>query len=298
MSFYDDKNNYTLIKHDFSFYEVNPLPTKDFLANHYANKYYQNPLGTYQESYSEAELLNIQHQVYLIDYVLQNYINSNTKISKVLDLGCGEGFFGAHLKEKNYDVTLCDYSQYGVEKYNSHLLPYFQQGDIYTILQNVHKTYDFINFKNVLEHVTDPIDILHNIKKIMHNDSILRIQVPNDFSSFQKMLNEIYNIDSYFVSPPAHLSYFNFESLINTLIKCNFDVLCYHSDFPIELYLANPLSAYIPNRENGKMSHVARTNIDNFLFSKGYDLYLQYAMANAKVDLGRNVICYVKKQTI
>ncbi len=278
-------------QHPYGFYHISPLPTNEFLNDYYSGKYYQkHPSSTYQAEYTAKEMLQIEHQSLLIDYVLKNVLKKDLK--NALDLGCGEGFVSRYLHEKDYEVTLCDHSSYGIAKFNNHLLDFFTQGDVYSVLEKK-AVYDFINFKNVLEHVLDPVDVLLKIKKLMHKDSILRIQVPNDFSSYQKMLNKEYNVPEYFVSPPDHLSYFNSHSLLNTLEKCGYKVDLQHGDFPIEIFLANPSSNYVTNKEmNGKNAHNARVDIDNFIFDKGYDVYLSYMMASAKADIARSLIFY------
>jgi len=66
-------------------------------------------------------------------------------------------------------------------------MPYFEQGDIMSFLQkssNEELKYGLINLDNVLEHVLEPRELLLSLKSHLSNKTVLRIQVPNDFSKF------------------------------------------------------------------------------------------------------------------
>lgn len=123
----------------------------------------------------------------------------------VLDLGCGEGFFASNLKSRGRKVVAVDYSDSGIHLHNPQLVSDFIKGDLHDYLENninLISEFDLINLDNVLEHVPDPIDLLQKIRSGMGKDSILRIEVPNDFSRFQELIVGMGFTNQTWVSPP------------------------------------------------------------------------------------------------
>ena len=70
---------------------------------------------------------------------------------------------------------------------------------------------------HVLEHIKFPIKFLKDLKKVMKNDSILFIEVPNREDALIKLYNLQAFKDFYYQS--AHLWYFNRKSLKFALDK-------------------------------------------------------------------------------
>jgi len=82
-----------------------------------------------------------------------------------------------------------------------------------------------VNLDNVLEHVLEPVELLKKVKRVMSKNAIARIEVPNDFSAFQKLLVEAGCTKETWVNPPEHLSYFNKASLVNLFDDVGFKIL-------------------------------------------------------------------------
>lgn len=207
-----DGNKYELIKHEYGFLQVSPIPNVAELNFYYAQKYYQNPtVATYSLSYSEDELqlqieaCKITNQLFEVQFP-----NANKSL---YDIGCGEGFFMHGLMNCGWDVYGVDYSIAGIEKHNPSVLPFVSIGDAITDVEACiyqKKRFNLVNLGNVLEHVTDPISLLEKIQKLLLPDGILRIVVPNDYSQLQELLQQQGSLDYEWVHPPDHLSYLNF----------------------------------------------------------------------------------------
>lgn len=287
---------YSKKKHELGFFQANPTPSKEELEQYYKNTYYQDcPADTYSKTYSDAELLYIKNRAAVAEKIWMNY--SGKSKGTIFDIGCGEGFFANYFLKKGWEATACDFSSFGVESFNNELLPTFIRGDIFDILDNQAKNnvkYDFINFANVLEHVIDPVLGLNKIKILMDENSLLKINVPNDFSKFQDLLLGGGYIDkeTWFCAPD-HLNYFTFETLENLLISLDFKVIKKQADFQIESYLINENSNYCKNKDAGKQAHLSRLVIDNFLVEQGMDKYINYMEASAEIGFARSAIIYV-----
>lgn len=284
-------------QHELGFLQVTPTPTKAELEKYYKETYYQDcPADTYSKTYSEEELVYISNSAALAERIFADY--SDKKNATLFDIGCGEGFFANYFLKKGWKVNACDFSSYGVESLNPELLEHFQRGDIFDVLDDKiseNKKYDFINFSNVLEHVIDPVLSINKIKKIMDRNSLLKVNVPNDFSEFQKLLIDRKFIDkeTWFCAPD-HLNYFTFESLEKLLDSLGFEIVKKQADFPIEIYLVNEFSNYFKKKVVGKQAHLSRLTIDNFWVEQGLDKYINYMQSAAELGFSRSVIIYAK----
>ncbi|MCB0407876.1 MAG: class I SAM-dependent methyltransferase [Bdellovibrionales bacterium] len=283
--------NYTLEKNKFGFYEISPKPTQHELSAFYEKKYYQENRSQYQSNYTDDEKLFFRNSAKLAHETL---IKLNRKISNLLDLGCGEGFFANYFHEQGVDIFLNDYSSNGIERHNPHLLEYLEKGDSSTYLENSKNKYDFISLNNVLEHVIDPEHLMASIKKVMHPDSVLRITVPNDFSAFQMKLLDNQLTDKTWIAPPEHLSYFNVPSLKKFCVSCGFDILSTQSSYPIEQFLVSPNSNYWKDRSLGKSAHLTRVFCVNYLSEQKPQQYINYMESAAELEFGRDITIYIQ----
>lgn len=288
-------NEYKLKINTLGFREVHPKPTIETLQRYYEKKYYQAEGGHYQKEYSNDELMYMRNEARLAAQTLQKY---DVIVESLLDLGCGEGYFSDYFHQKGVQLKLVDFSSYGLETQNPHLIRFFSKSSIDESIEEqrlLGKTFDFINLDNVLEHVVDPIRLIGNVRDCMHNDSILRVEVPNDFSPFQSQLLDQNLCAESWVNVPEHLSYFDVESLKNLFRSQCFEIVSIQMSFPIEIYLANKLSNYSVDKSKGRDSHLARLQIVNHLAEFNIDGFLEYSEAASRLEFGRTIILYAKK---
>lgn len=78
---------------------------------------------------------------------------------------------------------------------------------------NFNKKFDFLSLQGVLEHVSDPKLFLLDLKKIMHNESLLLIEVPN----FENNKSDLLTID--------HFSKFTENSISNIFNATGFEIV-------------------------------------------------------------------------
>lgn len=273
------------------YYEAIPKPSVDELSQHYRDKYYQQAQGGYAAEYLPEELRYF-HNVARVAHASASRFALDTRL---LDLGCGEGFFSKSFQSFGWDVSCCDFSEFGITRHNADLLPFFLAGDIYGSIGQYrarNDTFGLINLQNVLEHVVDPAGLLDDIKPLLGAKSALRIRVPNDYSEFQLALVERGDTRNTWFSPPEHLSYFNKQGLANLLGHCGYEVISIQADFPIELFLANQHSNYWKDRSLGKGAHLTRVFCENHLIEKDTEAYIEYSEAAAKLGFGRELIAY------
>ena len=279
-----------LVKTATGYWRIEPLPSEQFLAEHYASYYFQNPHGSYNSEYTLDEIRNIELKNKIIIKLLAPINNTHS----VLDVGCGEGFLLKALQAQFGSKILgLDFSDFGVKKHNLDILKYFIKGDIYNSITNLVLTeqkFDFVILKNVLEHVREPEVLLQTLKKLLKPDGKLLITVPNDFSELQKKLKEKGLIENdYWLAPPEHLNYFTKDALFATVKSMGFEVQNFISDFPIEWFNANIHSNYTLRVENGKEAHASRVFLENYVNEHDAGLALNLWAALAQLGLGRTI---------
>lgn len=102
---------------------------------------------------------------------------------KAIELGCGEGF-----STKRFRDMLPSNIELSASEYVAELVPKAQQlnPDVKVIQESVYElthkdgTFDIIFFPEVLEHLDFPDKALHEIKRVLKNDGVLILGVPNE----------------------------------------------------------------------------------------------------------------------
>lgn len=284
-----------LIKTKWGFYQYDPKPSDDELYNYYANKYYQEGRGSYSISYADEEISYFKLKAGLI-YRKTSQLAEIGNDASLIDIGCGEGWVMGEFKQQGISVLGLDFSRHGIEKFNPHLLSFFEQGNIYELIEDKGRNklrFDFLILANVIEHVRDPVQILNKMKDIMYPKSILVIVAPNDFSPLHDLLLKEKKISrKFWLCYPDHLSYFNKESMINLLLDLGFKIRAVVADNPVDLNLLNDNSNYIEDPEKGKNINLFRIRTDNFLGSMNPDKLLQIYEIFGSMGVGRNLIYY------
>ena len=259
-----------LIKTKYGFHQYSPLPSVEEMRAYYANKYYQQGLGSYSVSYTDEEIQYFKLKAWLIYTKVSQIIDLNKK-RNFIDIGCGEGWVKNEFNQRGHSVTGIDFSRYGIEKFHPHLLGFFEQGNVFELLNKKTENgikYDILLLANVIEHVVDPENLLKKIKELMTQDSVIIIVAPNDFSPLHEyLLSKRIITKKFWLCYPDHLSYFNKESMSNLLIDLKFELKAVVADNPIDLNLLNENSNYIEDPSKGKKTHYFRVRSDNFLAS-------------------------------
>jgi len=282
----------------FGYIEIKSKPDPAELKKYYQDKYYQHDKGAHSHIYSEEEKQFFRNKVEQKHYVLTS-LGLNSPIPKLLDIGAGEGWALSYFREQGWDCRGLDFSCYGCETQNPHVLNDLVTGDVFENVANIVKTgecFDVIWLDNVLEHVIDPFALINTLKIIINDGGYLVIEVPNDFSLTQKYAIDKGLIDSEFwVAVPDHLSYFNRDGLINLCAEAGWSVEKVLADFPIDFFLLNDSSNYVADSSKGKSCHHARVRLDNLFHNIGVEKSNNLYESLAEMGLGRQIIGFFTK---
>jgi hypothetical protein len=166
------------------------------------------------------------------------------------------------------------------------------------------RQYDIVMLDNVLEHVINPTLLLTGLHCLVKSGGVLILEVPNDFSRLQMTAMQRHWIDkAFWVGLPEHLSYFNAEGLRSVCAAAGWHCLALLADFPIDWFLANPNSNYIPSAASGtgkgsplgKGAHQARIALENIMRETDMDKLNALYEAMADIGMGRSIAGFFRR---
>ena len=272
--------------------QITPSPSAEELKAFYAGEYFQASHGTYAQAYSDTE---VAHRNLLARLMLAAIGEARSRAAggKLLEIGCGEGWFLAAADAAGYAVQGLDFSQAGLAKFHPQFLDRARFGDAFEILDGLiaaGETADVCVMEHVLEHVVDPEALLERLPRLLNPGGVVAITVPNDFSPIQLAARQAGAVDrDFWLAPPQHLNYFNAANLGLLLERMGFAVKLGFASFPIDWYLMHPGSNYVADPSAGKAAHRARMDIDLTLAEQGMEAYLGLAKAFYACGAGRSL---------
>lgn len=283
---------FDLVVHPDGWRTVSPKPTPEELSAFYAKEYFQKSHGPYDQSYTEAELRHRDLIARVLLRAVEIGRSGSAQGGRLLEVGCGEGWFLAAAKAAGYAVQGLDFSEDALRRFHPELLSSVRFGDAFEGLDRLideGAAVDVCVIEHVLEHVLDPEALLGRLRRILRPGGVAAISVPNDFNPIQMALRASGRLGrDVWVVPPEHISYFNTDNLPRLVERCGFQVRLAYSGFPIDWFLMHPGSDYVANPAAGKPAHAARMAIDMLLAERGVDRYLDLARALFACGAGRN----------
>lgn len=200
---------------------VNPQPlfSAEELERLYAKEYFNKD---YMKFYGEEKPGALQsnepfsHRLDLIEKYKEK--------GKLLDIGCATGAFLRLAKEKGWETYGVEVSAYAAEiagkKYNLNVF----KGKLEDAgFQDSY--FDAVSASDILEHINNPADFLKKIRRILKEDGILYIAVPNCASFYFRFFGLIsrFNQKNYFVLP-HHLYHFSPKTIRSLLGNAGFEI--------------------------------------------------------------------------
>lgn len=214
-------------------------------------------------------------------------------LTRWIDIGTGPGLFLDAAKKKNKSILGIEPSKRAAEhalRKGHEVVCGYLVGEILSQLGH----FDAAHFSEVLEHVTDPVAFLHNVREILKDEGLIVVTVPNDYNPIQEIFTSETGKGKWWLAPPFHVNYFSHKSLTNLLEKCGFEILESTSMFPIDLFLLMG-DDYIGNEGIGKASHTRRKNFERLLTKHNKNLLRDLYKSLAKLSLGREIVMIAKK---
>ena len=153
--------------------------------------------------------------------------------SKVLDIGCGEGKFGAMLLSKkcqlygiDIDLEAC---RNALERYkynkifctNIEAPDYEDEG--FSELESIPFKFDYVALIDILEHVINPTKVIENSVKYLKDKGKILVSIPNvnNADIFLNLLNDRFNYREAGVLDNTHTKYFTRSSFVEWIEDIN-----------------------------------------------------------------------------
>jgi len=174
--------------------------------------------------------------------LISSLYKKKTNNIKILEFGCGWGFWSKFMKSKLFNITTCEFSI----KRHDHLIK--NKISNYRNLNEIKGRFDFIYSEEVLEHITSPLDTLKQLKGLLSKSGFMLHRFPSTFLFKEKLIYN-YRPKKDCAHPLEH---------INLIYKKSFIKLCEK----LNLSIYNPLKI-----KNQKLKSKVKNLKSNFLFN-------------------------------
>jgi SAM-dependent methyltransferase len=292
-----EKNKYSLVEDEkYGYLRANPVPTIEEVNQYYLEEFYAQNKDKFNNSsldtqLEESEFFKAKYENY---YNHANDILGNLEGKRLYDIGFGFAQALLFFENKNMIVSGIEPSIEGYEHAVKNKLN-VTHGSIESTFSDVENKQDVVTLLNVLEHLRDPADVLINIReKLISDDGLLIIDVPNDYNDFQQAANQEFGLNEWWFFPPRHINYFNSKSLTTLLEKTGYEVKYVEGSFPLELFLLFG-DVYIGDNKLGKTCHNKRVQFETIMRKQGKQEKLSaFYKSLADLELGRDVVIYAQ----
>jgi 2-polyprenyl-3-methyl-5-hydroxy-6-metoxy-1,4-benzoquinol methylase len=191
---------------------TNPVPSEDTIGKYYQSEDYishsDTNKGIINKLYHLVRKQSLKSKINLIN-------QASLKKGKILDIGCGTGYFLQYCKENGWEIEGMepDPSARSLAEKNTGKPIYT---DLFSIKED--QKYDVITLWHVLEHVHKLNESIQHIHKLLKPDGTLIIAVPNCLSY------DSITYDKHWAAydVPRHLYHFTQPDMDKLLIKHNF----------------------------------------------------------------------------
>jgi len=166
-------------------------------------------------------------------------IENNISTGTIFDMGCSDGLFMDLAGERGWDPYGSDLNKeklsIATQRHNGKVT----DDSIYDLSWN-NEQFDAVRLCHVLEHLTDPVEALKELKRILRKNGILNIGIPIFDDSIYKLVNRIPNTrfmnkmikNLGWMDPPHHLTIWSTGTILKILEDLGFSVIwtAYRSD--------------------------------------------------------------------
>lgn len=187
---------------------IKPFPSKKTLDSFYSK-------FEYRTGFLNESLLRNESRVLLSKLSKIGY-----KCGRVLDIGCGAGFFLDEAKKKGWEVSGIEMSKKLVAYAKKKLKLNIKKGDFLKV-KLYNDKFDLIVLSQVVEHLVDPFPVFKKIRKHLSNNGIFYIATPNIESTLSTVLQD----DFPYLTPPEHTYFYGPEAIKTLLEKTRFRVV-------------------------------------------------------------------------
>lgn len=141
------------------------------------------------------------------------------KTNKLIDVGCGIGYFLEAAKERGWEVYGTEFTDEAVQKCSEKGIK--MEKGILDPENYMPEEFDVITSFEVIEHINNPIHELNSFHKLLRKGGIVYVTTPNFNSLLRYWLKSSYNNICF----PEHLSYYTPKTLKKAFTNTGFKTL-------------------------------------------------------------------------
>ena len=138
------------------------------------------------------------------------------KTKKILDVGCGIGYFLCEAKKRGWKVYGTEFTDEAIDICEKKGINMFK-GKLYSD-SHLLESYDVITSFEVIEHINNPQEEIESIYSLIRKGGLVYVTTPNFNSINRLFLRSKYNVIGY----PEHLTYYTSKTLSKLFLKNNF----------------------------------------------------------------------------
>ena len=274
------------------FKHVLPLPSEEELREVYRHEYYLREKPDYLARVAEdaawwREVWDDRYAVF------ESELPAGRR--RVLDVGSGPGSFLARGLERGWQALGIEPATRAAEQARALGLTVVD-GFLTPELARELPRFDVVHMSEVLEHVPDPRSTLALAHALLASGGLVCVSVPNDYNPLQRALRAVRGFAPWWLAPPHHLNYFDFDALGSLLERAGFDVLQRTTSFPMELFLMLG-EDYVADERTGRACHAKRMAFEKTLSDAGLTPLRRALYAKlAELGLGRLIVVTGRKR--
>ena len=219
--------------------------TSPILSNRILNKYYSK----FDKNLQNKEELIEDDSFRVLDVICKYRRNNRT----LLDIGSGNGIFLKNSKLDGFDPFGLDISTKFISYFKNILKIPFINADIRSYKSK--RKYDIVTLNQVIEHFSDPVNVIHNCYNLLNNNGLISIATPN-IQSFTAIVRQE---DFDYLIPPEHLSYFSINSLKSMLIRNKFRIVKIHT-WTYSVDVAGIIKSLLKKNRSNKVQNYLKSN--------------------------------------
>jgi len=203
---------------------VNPRPSLQFLINYYSS-FGHGHFDTGREAPDLKSVLAQEQNAPNSTVDARRLIKTikslvkNSESNRFLDVGCGYGFFSKEALNAGFDVVALELAknERTIAKEITGLNP---AATSFEEFECTPESLGVVFMSQILEHALDVNLWIKKSRDLLVNDGIIAIALPNYGSIFRMIMQE----NEPYICPPAHLNFFNPDSLSRLLENHGFKI--------------------------------------------------------------------------
>ena len=258
------------------------MHSKNNIRNLIRTNFYNYPHTTGEDKKPPSSYKKILLWFFYLTYRSRLDIIPFSGEGKILDIGCGNGRYLSTLKKQGWQTYGIELNPKSSKYAREELHLDVKTGDLLNYKYQ-EKFFDAITMWHSLEHLYEPIPTLKEVKRILKDDGLLVIAVPNVDSFAAKVFKEYW----YQLEIPIHLIAFTPDTITKMLDSAEFKIKIIYYD-----RRNSPLKQSLLNLKDGKYKLLSKLSrfkvlikIFNFILAmfKSCDIIVIHAQKRSKI---------------